>query len=159
MLHYDDSAHPLVRMTITGLRTAEDSKACIDRIATLLDAGIRFVLVVADHSIQERPFSWLSLRTLRWAVERWGRLRRMCAGVAVVVDEQRLIKTPRAARSLLPPMPVPVSIFGDAEMANIWVQSQLVTSQGRAVNDSMGCETTATVAWHPVSSAYADLGC
>lgn len=159
MLHYDDSEHPFVRMTITGFTTAETSRACMDRMAALLDAGTRFILVVDDRSAGGSSSRWPSLRALRWAVEHWERLKRMCAGAAIVVDEQRLARTPRAARSLLPPMPVPVSIFGDVGMAEAWAQSRLVASQVRdAVDVPLGCHPTTSVARHPVSSADGDAG-
>ena len=131
MLFYDDTEHPLVRITIVGLRTPEDNTAYMERVDALLSAGERFALLVDDRSTGTR--SAQSVRALRWVVTRWAPLRRKCVGMALIVDQLILLQTERAPRVLQPLTPVPVSVFDDAGMADSWVRSRLAAAAGREV--------------------------
>ena len=131
MLFYDDTEHPLVRITIVGLRTPEDNTAYMERVDALLNAGERFALLVDDRSTGTRSVQ--SARALRWAVTRWAQLKRSCVGMAVILDELDLERRDRAPRVPQPLTPVPVSVFGDAGMADTWVRSRLAAAAGREV--------------------------
>jgi hypothetical protein len=131
LLFYDDTEHPLVRITIVGLRTPEDNTAYMERVDALLSAGERFALLVDDRSTDTR--SAQSVRALRWVVTRWAQLRRKCVGMALIVDQLILLQTERAPRVLQPLTPVPVSVFDDAGMADSWVRSRLAAAAGREV--------------------------
>lgn len=133
MLFYDDTEHPLVRMTIVGIRTREDNAAYMDRVDALLDAGDQFALVVDDRSTGNRSARGRSGRVLQWAVGRRARFKRRCVGMAIVVDELNLVRTVRAPRVLQPVIPVPVSVFSDTDMAVAWVHSRLAACAGRQV--------------------------
>jgi hypothetical protein len=131
LLFYDDTEHPVVRITIVGVRTAEDNTAYMERVDALLDAGERFALVVDDRSTGTRPAR--SRRLLQWAVARRAQLKRSCVGMAVILDELDLERCDRAPRVPQPLTPVPVSVFGDAGMADTWVRSRLAAAAGREV--------------------------
>ena len=133
MLFYDDTEHPVVRITIVGNTTPEDNTAYMDRIDALLDAGDKFALVVDDRSTGDRvPRRWPRL-LLRWAIGRRAQFKRACVGMAVVVDELTLARTERAPGVLQPLIPVPVSVFSAADMAHAWVHSRLTAVTGRVV--------------------------
>jgi hypothetical protein len=131
LLFYDDTEHPLVRITIVGLRTPEDNTAYMERVDALLNAGERFALLVDDRSTGTR--SAQSARALRWVVTRWAQLRRKCVGMAVIVDQLILLQTERSPGVLQPLTPVPVSVFDDAGMADSWVRSRLSAAVDRQV--------------------------
>lgn len=97
----------------------------MDRIEELLSAGERFALVVDDRALDNHAIRGQARRALQWAVSRWGQLRRTCVGLAIIVDELDLVTPARAHRRLRPILPVPVSIFTDADMADAWLRSRL----------------------------------
>jgi hypothetical protein len=115
-------------MAITGVRTPEDDAASMDRIEELLSAGERFALVVDDRALDNHAIRGQARRALQWAVSRWGQLKRTCVGLAIIVDELDLVTPARAHRRLRPILPVPVSIFTDAEMADAWLRSRLAAA-------------------------------
>jgi hypothetical protein len=131
LLFYDDTEHPLVRITIVGVRTREDNTAYMERVDALLNAGERFALLVDDRSTGTR--SAQSARALRWAVTRWAQLKRTCVGMAVIVDGLILLQSERSTRVPQLLTPVPVSVFDDAGMADSWVRSRLSAAVGRQV--------------------------
>jgi hypothetical protein len=134
LLFYDDTEHPVVRITIVGDRTPEDSTAYMDRIDALLDAGHPFALVVDDRSSGHRPARRWPRRLLRWAIGRRARFKRACVGMAVIVDEVSL-RTERAPGVVQPLIPVPVSVFGATDMAQAWVRSRLEAVTGRVAGE------------------------
>jgi hypothetical protein len=96
----------------------------MDRIEALLNAGERFALVV-DNRSASHAFNGQARRALQWAISRWGRLRQLCVGLAIIVDELDLVAPAARRRALRPIVPVPVSVFTDAEMADAWLRSRL----------------------------------
>lgn len=101
----------------------------MDRIEALLNAGERFALVVDERSATNPATEGQARRALQWAISRWRRLARTCVGLAIIVDELDLLTPPaRPRRGLRPILPVPVSIFTDAEMADAWLRSRLAAA-------------------------------
>jgi hypothetical protein len=133
LLFYDDTEHPVVRITLVGVTTPEDHTAYMERIDALLDAGDSFALVIDDRSTGERGTHPGSRRLLRWAVARRAQFKRACVGMAVVVDELALLRAERGPRILQPLVPVPVSVFTAADMAQAWLASRLTPVTGRVV--------------------------
>ena len=133
MPHFDDTEHPLIRMTITGAGDPGDSIAFMTRIEALIEAGQRFVLVL-DHGMAHALWAggqWR--RVLLWAVRRRRQLKRTCAAVAVTATEAALPRVERATRSLAHMIPAPISIFSEVAMAEQWVNSRLPSGDGQLV--------------------------
>ena len=128
LLHYDDTEHPLVRVAITGVRTLEDDTAYMNRVEALLNAGERFALVMDERSTTDHAVKGHARRALQWAISRWGRLKRTCVGLAIIVDELDLVPPAGPRRDLRPILPVPVAIFTDSEMADAWLRSRLAAA-------------------------------
>lgn len=117
-------------MTIVGVRTPEDDTAYMDRVEALLNAGERFALVVDDRSVDNHAINGQARRALQWAISRWRRLKHTCVGLAIIVDELDLVSPARQHRTLRPILPMPVSIFTDAQMADDWLRSRLAAAGG-----------------------------
>jgi len=131
--HFDDTEHPLIRMTLPGPSEPGDSIAFMTRIERLIETGHRFVLVL-DHGMAHALWSggqWR--RVLLWAVRRRRQLKRTCAAVAVTATEAALPRLDRATRSLARIIPVPLSTFFDVAMADQWAHSRLASGDGRLV--------------------------
>jgi hypothetical protein len=133
LLFFDDTEHPVVRITIVGIPTPDDDTAYMERIDALLDAGDPFALVIDDRSMGEGDIRRWSRRLLRWAVARRAQLRHACVGMAVVVDELALLRDGRGPRTVQPLVPVPVSVFTAVDMAQAWLCSRLAPVAGRVV--------------------------
>lgn len=133
VLDYDDSEYPLVRMTITGVRTPKDNVAYMRRIEMLLDAGDRFVVVVDDQSTECRPARRQRWRGRWWVAGRRRLFRRTCVAMAIVTSEADLARVERTTRRLQHMSPVPTSLFCDVAMADAWVHSRLASEDGRSV--------------------------
>jgi hypothetical protein len=133
LLFYDDTEHPVVRITLVGLTTPEDDTAYMERIDALLDAGGPFALVIDDRSTRARGGHRWSRRLLRWAIARRAQFKGACVGMAVVVDDLALLGAGRGPRILQPLVPVPVSVFTGADMAQAWLSSRLAPVTGRVV--------------------------
>jgi len=148
--HFDDTEHPLIRMTLTGLGDPGVSTAFMTRIEALIDVGERFVLVL-DHGMAHALGAGAQWRdVLLWAVRRRRQLKRTCAAVAVTATEAALPRVERATLSLACLIPVPLSIFFEAAMAEQWVHSRLASGDGQPV--------PARATWRPVLVPYRALG-
>lgn len=150
MPHFDDTEHPLIRMTLTGTSDPSDSIAFMTHVEALIDAGQRFVLVL-DHGMAHALWNrgqWR--RVLLWAVRRRRQLKRTCAAVAVTATEAALPRVERATRSLACVIPVPLSIFFEVAMAEQWVHSRLASGDGQLVLARPG--------WRPALLSYRALG-
>lgn len=123
--HFDDTDHPLVRMTFTGSAGPRDHIAFMARVEALVATGERFVLVL-DEGMAHALSTAGSWHLLPWAL-RWRRhLRRTCAAVAVTMTQATLPRAGRATRAIACLIPAPLAIFMETAMAEQWVHSRLV---------------------------------